>query len=134
MEIVVALGLVATVALAIIGVFSTLITASGKSSDQAAAELLAQATLEKAVRSGPPSWGGVTVDRTLQTGDASSGTVYYSQIRTQLLPEAHPLGDLYQVSVLVSWGRSIAKEEAPGRGKLWVERARLVYIDRGGAP
>lgn len=134
MEIVVALGLVATVALAIIGVFSTLITASGKSSDQAAAELLAQATLEKAVRSGPPFWGGAARDQTLQTGDASSGTVYHSRISTRLLPETHPLGDLYEVTVLVSWGRSIAKEQAPGRGKLWVERSRLVYVDRGGAP
>lgn len=58
MEVVLALGLVVIMALAIVGIFSRLMSRSAYSADQAAAQLLAQSLLDKAIRMGPPDWGG----------------------------------------------------------------------------
>lgn len=134
-EIVVALGLISMVALAIIGVFSRLMTSSSKSADQAAADLLAQAVLDRAARAGPPDWGGLQSGATLKTADSASDTEFLYRVDTGQLPGSdHPLGSLYSVTVLVSWSGSLDKQQALGRGKLWLERSRVTYVEADLAP
>jgi type II secretory pathway pseudopilin PulG len=130
LEIIVALGLVSVVALAVIGVFSKLMTSSSKTADQAAAELLAQSTLDKSIRVGPPNWGVPDGEVTLKTADASSRTEFLYRVQGEELPDSdHHLGSLYRVTVLVSWGGSLAKTERLDQGKLWVERSRMTYVE-----
>lgn len=134
-EIVVALGLISLVALAVIGVFSRLMGSTSKSADQAAADLLAQAVLDRAARTGPPEWGGLQSGVTLRTADSSSDTEFLYRVDTRLLPGSdHPLGSLYSVTVLVSWSGSLDKQDELGRGKLWLERSRLTYVEADLAP
>lgn len=127
LEIIVALGLVTTVALTIIGLFSRLMASSSKGADQAAAELLAQAVLDRATRTGPPDWGGLSAGVELETAETSSSTRYVYQVQIDPLPDdTHPLGVLYRVGVQVRWsGRQ-------DQGRLLVERSRLTYVE--GAP
>ena len=135
LEIIVALGLVSVVALAIIGVFSKLMTSSSKGADQAAAELLAQAVLDKATRSGPPGWGGLEASVDLETADASSDTKFIYRVNPDEIPGSeHALGSLYRVEVTVSWGQTIAPESQLDRGKLWVTRSRLTYVEGATTP
>jgi hypothetical protein len=128
MEVVVALGLVTVMALAIIGIFSRLMSRSAISADQAAGQLLAQAVLDAAVRVGPPGWGGTTGSREVATADASSDTVYnYTVAATELVDSRHDLGRVFRVTVTVDWSHGETKRQNSGR--MSVRRSRLAYVE-----
>ncbi len=130
-EIVVALGLVALVSLAVIGVFSSLLLSTAKTSTQAGAELLAKSLLDRAVRQGPPNWstGNETIAHRLELGDKQAPTTVFYRIEVQAL-QKHSMGELHQVSVTVFWDQEGQSQGyRVGQGKTWVEQTRVVYID-----
>ena len=132
MEVVLALGLVVIMALAIVGIFSRLMSRSAYSADQAAAQLLAQALLDKAIRMGPPDWGGSTGARELASGDQSATTLYNWKVEGRELPDSvHDLGRLYRVTVTVDWSDA-ASGARQNNGRMLVERSRLAYVEQAG--
>lgn len=132
MEVVLALGLVVIMALAIVGIFSRLMSRSAYSADQAAAQLLAQSLLDKAIRMGPPDWGGGSGVQELASGDQSATTAYNWTIKGHQLPDSvHDLGRLYRVTVTVDWSNS-APGTRPANGRMLVERSRLAYVEQAG--
>ena len=134
-EIVLSLGLLAVVGLTVIGVFSYLALNSQSNSDRAAAELLAERVLERAVKAGPDSVSGLAwgvgkkkLFKELTTADNGSATRFSYQISPTLIRTA-PLGTIYQVRVEVAW------TEDPGgveRGKGHLKKSRTVYIEDDG--
>ena len=129
-EIVIALGVFSMVSLAIIGVFTKLLTSSHKSSEQSAAELLAITVLERASRSGPSDWGLAPgeVSRRLETSDRSSGTEFHYQLTPSLL-KTGPHGSLYQLDISVSWSNSGTEEVVLDDGKQWINKSKTVYVE-----
>ena len=130
-----ALGLLTVISLAIIGVFTRLLSASTKNTDQTAAHLLAQSALEKASRQGPPDWGfGISgstgtgaVSTKLNTNNDQSKTEFTTTVKVEKVTNADPkvyLGNLYDVKVSVSWWG----KKRQGLGKLSMETSRTVYI------
>lgn len=136
-EIVVSLGLLAIVGLATIGMFSYLAVNSQVNADRAAANLIADELLEKAVKAGPDEtrdglkWGVKADDlsRELQTADTSSGTTFTHQVDAERV-ESAPLGSLYLVTVRVAWEEEDSKNLERGKG--WVKKSRAVYIEDDG--
>jgi hypothetical protein len=135
-EIVLSLGLLAVVGLTVIGVFSYLAVNSQGSSDRAAAELLSDSVLERAVKAGPDpdavdglQWG-VGRDKVFQelsTADNGSATRFTYQVSPELIRSA-PLGSVYLVTVEVAW----AEEGGVERGKGHLKKSRTVYIEDDG--
>lgn len=142
-ELMVALGLLALAALAIIGVFTVLIQASAKNREQAQAELLAQNLLERACAEGEPAWGvrGRKGERQeLQLSE--DGTRYFYQVDPVSLSEAEQGpeddrdGRSWAVTVTVGWWLDSAAEELDasreGFGQQFVKAYRIVYFRDGG--
>lgn len=134
-EIVISLGLLAIVGLTVIGVFSSLAINSQSNSDRAAAQLLAETVLERAVKAGPDPvdglrWGVGTdkLFKELKTADDSSATKFSYQVSPELIRTA-PLGTIYHVTVEVVW-----MEEGSGvqRGRGNLKKSRTVYIEDDG--
>ena len=133
-EIVVSLGLLAVVGLTVIGVFSFLALNSQSNSDRAAAELLSESVLERAVKAGPDPVNGLVwgvgkgkLFQELATADDGSATRYSYQISPELIRSA-PLGSVYQVTVEVVW----AEDGGVERGKGHLRKSRTVYIEDDG--
>lgn len=104
-ELVVALGVLAFVALTVIGVFLALLKTSSKNREQAMAELLSTSLLERATASGPPEWGvggqiGVRLEAVLQ----QDGARFFYQVDPVFIPPfpavAQEDGRCWQVSAL----------------------------------
>lgn len=134
-EIVISLGLLAVVGLTVIGVFSSLALNSQSNSDRAAAQLLAESVLERAVKSGPDPvdglrWGVGTdkLFKELKTADDSSATRFSYQISPELIRTA-PLGTIYHVTVEVVW---LEEGAGPQRGTGKLKKSRTVYIEDDG--
>ena len=135
-ETVLALGLLTTIALAVIGVFSKLLTAGVKHADQSVGRALAEKVLDRALQEGPPSWGlGPGATRlNLYSHDSYSGTSFtYSVTPTRLTaPKASlPMGSVYRVEVEVYWWNGAQDNTGSRRevGKLWTRIEQLRYYD-----
>lgn len=134
-ELVVALGVLAFVALTVIGVFLALLKTSSKNREQAMAELLSTSLLERATASGPPGWGvggqiGVRLEAVLQ----QDGARFFYQVDPVFVPPlpavAQEDGRCWQVTVTVGWwvDDSQALEGArEGFGNRHVKGVRTVY-------
>jgi hypothetical protein len=104
-------------------------TSSAVSADQAAGQLLAQSVLDKAIRTGPPGWGGLTGTRELASADESSKTTYtYTIVADEIEESRHSLGRLFRVTVTVDWSDSLPGTRQ-NRGRMLVERSRLTYVE-----
>ncbi|HIB67773.1 MAG TPA: type II secretion system protein [Phycisphaerales bacterium] len=134
-EIVMALGLLTVISLAVIGVFTKLLSASTKNTDRTAAHLLAQSALDKAARQGPPDWGfglsgstgTASISDKLSTNNDQTETEFTTTITVGKVTDADPkiyLGNLYDVTVSVSWWG----KKRQGLGRLSTETSRTVYI------
>ena len=126
------MGIVSVAALAIVGIFSSLMLSTSKSSDQAGAELLANSLLEKATREGPPDWGvgPGNKSRRLETGDRSQATNFFYQVDTERIDD-HDLGELFKVVVTVNWSDQEGEQSSrQGQGNLWLKRSRLLYLEK----
>jgi hypothetical protein len=134
-EVLLALWLIAFVGAAIIGLFVYLSKSSKVANERAAAELLGDRLMERAVRIGPPNWGLLPgeVGQFLKSPDAPEGTTLDYQLLPVKLGE-HRLGTLYVLKLEVAWtGPAEVTNVERGRGRL--VRHRQVYIeDLGVAP
>lgn len=141
-EVVVAFGILAFVALTIVGVFLALLQSSAKSREQAMAELLTESLLEKTTAAGPVNalgqsdWGvggqtGVRLEARLE----DDGTKFFYQVDPVVIGgTASSGGAAYEVTVTVGWwpqdsGSLEASRE--GFGHLFVKGTRTVYIRAG---
>lgn len=128
-EVLLSLWLLAFVGAGLIGLFVFLAKTSSVADERAAAELLADRLVERAVRYGPPSWGlePGQVGPFVETPEGPEGAV----LRFQLLPvrlSDHRLGILYMLKVKVTWDEDPSSGRVErGRGEL--ERHRKVYIE-----
>jgi len=137
-EIVLSLGLLAVVGLTVIGLFSYLTLNSQVNSDRAAAQLLAESVLDRAVKAGPEPVNGLEwglgrdkLFKELKTAEDSSSTQFSYQITPELIRTA-PLGSVYHVTVEVAWSDG---RQSPERGRGALKKSRTVYIeDDGKAP
>jgi hypothetical protein len=137
-EVVVALGILAAVALVLIGVFLALIRTSAKNREQAMAELLTESLLEKATAAGPPDWGvGAQIGTRLEAVLQQDGSRFFYQVDPlSILPEpSDPDGHSWQVTVTVGWWtRNPAgslERAREGFGNQYVKGVRSVYVRDG---
>ena len=140
-EIVLAMGILAFVALTVVGVFLALLQTSAKNREQAMAELLTESLLEKATSIGPPHWGvdGRTGAR-LQAELESDGSHFFYQVdpvRVDTRPEPSE-GETWKVTVTVGWWLA---SDAPnletsrvGFGNQYVRGVRTLYWREGEGP
>lgn len=135
MEIVVAIGLIATISLLVIGTLARLLSGGGKTAHQTAAILLAQELLDRSVAAGPPRWGfesDRTIDwtgiRQLRLPGEDSETAFRYQVRVLRLRQSpQDLGTVQQVSVEVWWWGEKSKAR-PELGESAVGATRTVYV------
>jgi type II secretory pathway component PulJ len=133
-EVVVALGLLAFVALVIVGVFLALLKTSAKNREQAMAELMTESLLEKATAQGHPRFG--VEGRTSQRHEAvlqPDGARFFYQVDALELPAevADPAGRNWQVTVTVGWwldeSKTTLEQAGDGFGNRFVKGVRTVY-------
>lgn len=133
-EIVVAFGVLAFVALVVIGVFLALLRTSAKNREQAMAELLAESVLERSTAEGPDGWGvagqtGQRLEATLQ----QDGSRFFYQVDPVLVPPDVPVdedGQCWKVTVTVAWwvsGDEPLETSREGFGNRFVKGTRTVY-------
>lgn len=135
MEIMVAIGIVATISLLVIGTLARLLSTGGKSAHQTAATMLAQEVLDSAVAAGPPTWGFATANRQdwqgerrlILPGEESSTPFSYKIEVLSLRKSPQDLGTVSQVKATVWWWG----EEPGGRseqGQTSLTSSRTVYV------
>lgn len=151
-EIVFALGILAFLALTLVGVFSQLVLTSSKNRDLAMAELIAGEIAERAVIEGPQTtsnsnagWG--VSNRTSEVHDYSvtKPTRYFYQVDVAQLDTSAsdpgpstpvgpdndnlPLGHHWMVTVRVGWDGNdqILSNSKAGQGRQWVEIKKNAY-------
>lgn len=135
-EIVVAMVILSTVSLAVIGLFTHLLSSGGKQANQGTAQRLADSILTRAVREGPPDWGMNGVrhgEAELKTQNSESTTTFLYDLDTEeVKSEVASVGALNRVSVQVSWWpeSSGAKQGGQGQGKMSVKLEQLVYLGK----
>lgn len=133
-EVVLAIGILAFVALTVVGVFLALLRTSAKNREQASAELLTESLLERASVSGPPDWGvGRQVGTRLSLEQPTGGAQFFYQVdplrvSTGVSPEP---GQTWQVAVTVGWwlenDSSTVESARVGFGNQFVRGVRTVY-------
>lgn len=133
-EVILALGILAFVALAVVAVFTALLRTSAKNREQAMAELLTESLLERATAQGPPDWGvSGQVRASLETELQRDGSRFFYKVDPVLIePEPeHPDGHSWQVTVTVSWwlpqGSESLEHAREGSGNQYVKGVRIVY-------
>lgn len=153
-EIVFALGILAFVALTLVGLFSQLILTSSKNRDQIMAELIANELVERAIVEGPVSatnpaggWGvGGNTGVVHPYNITEPSTFFYrvdvaqldtSESDTGPVPGVEPTGDIlalghhWVVTVQVGWNpddSSNLQGSRVSQGKQWVEVQKNVYF------
>lgn len=130
MEVVLALGLLALVALVIIGVFLSLFQATTKSRELATAELLMESVLEKVTATGPPSWGVSVLGAKIAAPQSDELTDFFYQVDTQKLSDDTITGELWEVAVTVAWWTEESnplKESRINYGNTFVSGTRSVF-------
>lgn len=127
-EVLASLWLIAFIGAGVIGLFTYLVRSSSIANERAAAELLADRLIERAVRIGPPNWGlePGQVGQFLESSEGPQGTVLTYQLMPMKVGE-HRLGTLFCLRVQIAWDEADAKRVERGRGEL--VRQRNVYIE-----
>lgn len=133
-EVIIALAILAFVALMVIGIFTALIKASAKNREQAMAELLTEALLERAITEGPQGWGvNSLVGQRLAAQEEQDGTLFFYQVTPVYLHSeaVNPVGSLYRVDVIVGWwtdGARSLEQSKTGFGNRFVKGSRTAYV------
>lgn len=144
-EIVVAFGILAFVALTIIGVFLALLQTSAKNREQAVAELLVESLLERAAAAGPTNslgqsdWGVGGLTGVRHEADlAHDGVKFFYQVDPREIssgPVPNVDGRSYEVTVTVGWwvdeSSGSMQTAREGFGNLFVKGTRTVYVRPG---
>lgn len=134
-EIVISLALLASLTVVVIGLFSKMLSSGGKQAEQGVARRLADKVLTKAVRQGPPGWGGAgtnyedTVE--LKSGRSELTTKYTYQVQVDHV-RSTDLGDLKRVQVQVTWWPDATDGDnmRMDRGRLSLNVDQLVYTGK----
>lgn len=133
-EIVVSLGILALVALVIVGVFLALIKSSAKNREQVMAELLSQSVLDRAASEGPAGWGvGQRIGERLEAKLENDGSRFFYQVDPVRIKAATPppsVGQSWEVTVTVGWWTADSKsleQTRVGFGNQYVKAVRSVY-------
>lgn len=135
LELVVAIGFLAIIAVVVIGLFVRLTTSSSKSADQSVALEVASRLLDEYSGASPETWKGVSNRQDLQTRDPGSTTTFYYRFRSKQIDDTKSLmGDLYRLDVDVYWWPDDPTKltKTPNRrdyGKLEVHLARVVFVE-----
>ncbi len=136
-EVVVAFGILGILAVVTIGVFTRLLSSSGKGTDQVAAQVVAQTVLDRAVRHGPPNWGfpsgGATGKLELEIREPTTQTDFLYRVEAQratTTADSLSMGNLYEVQVTVTWWQEEVDSSAyrQGIGRTSLELSRLVFV------
>ena len=148
-EMVIAVGLLGVIVVFIAALFTRLLAASAKSSNQTVGMIFAQRRLDAAQRTGPPYWGGTDKMTADGNGDFKETTsdsegVYFQDDQAQTsfyyrfeahLIKADAMGDLYKLSVDVVWWPSTkgvadkakTTDVGHGTGKKSLSLSRVFY-------
>lgn len=129
-EVLTSLWLITFVAAGLLGLFVYLAKTSKIANERAAADLLADRVLERAVRMGPPDWGlapGEAGQR-LQIAEGDEGKPLHYRLTGTAL-EDHRLGKLFLLEVEVSWAADPNAPAGVERGRGELIRDRHVYIE-----
>lgn len=137
-EIVLAMGILAFIALLVVGVFLALLQSSAKNREQAMAELLTESILERAAAVGPPEWGVERkVGTRLEAELESDGSKFFYQVdpvKVDTRPES-AAGDTWKVTVTVGWwlAKDAPRMESSrvGFGNQYVKGVRTIYWRQG---
>lgn len=134
-ELIVAIGLLAVIAVFVIGLFVRLTASSSKSADQSVALEVASRFLDEYARATPEDWKTVSSKQELQTRDPASSTSYYYRLRYKPIDDgASQMGDLYRLDVDVFWWPTNPSklDQTPNRrdyGRLRVSLGRVVFVE-----
>lgn len=137
-EVVLALGLLATISLSLVALFSKLIASSTKTGDLSAGRILAEKVLDRAVRNGPSSnWGlggSLGGTRDITTRDEASHTTFIYSVTPSLLkeqvwaPGAWRTTRLYHVEVEVYWWVDDPTQSRVDLGRLSTNLSQVVEV------
>jgi hypothetical protein len=125
------MGLLAVIAIVLIGLFVRLTASSSKSSDQVVAAEIASRLLEQYAHASPENWMTASAQQGLQTRDPGSSTVFYYQLKPRLItdPSSSQMGDLYRLDVDVYWWQNQSQPNRRDYGRLNVHLARVVFVE-----
>lgn len=131
-ELVLAIGLLAIIAVVVIGLFVRFTVSSTKSSDQTAALELAHKLLDEYADADPSFWD-VSADQELTTHDTQTSTEFvYRLDYEQLSPNDAQMGDLYRLDVFVAWwpdGGARERNQRRDYGQLHLNLSRLIFVE-----
>lgn len=127
-ELVLALGLLATILISVVGLFMSLLGSSAKSSNQTVGHYFAQQKLEEAVLKGNFNEDGSETD--IYSMDAANKTHFAYRVRATAI--SHYAGDVgyrggYYVQVSVYWWNGELNEARAGQGLLHTGLGRFCY-------
>ncbi len=145
LEVLVSITVLAVAGLGLIAALTRVMLAQNSSSHQTVARILAEGRLQDALLAGPPEWGRdpgepLIVPISALVGQGQTPTEFLCQMvpsnpgpvpkESSLKPD-DSLGDLYKVTVQVSWeasgdGPALAAE----RGHQSVTVSRFTYVER----
>mgnify|MGYP001058152005 FL=1 len=134
-ELIVAIGFLAIIAVAVIGLFVRLTASSSKSADQSVALEVANKLLDGYAAATPSVWKDVSSQLDLQTRAPGLQTTFYYRFQfKQIDPGNSLMGDLYRLDVDVYWWPPDPQnlQSSPNRrdyGKLQVHLARVVFLE-----
>ena len=153
-EITLAIGILAFVALTLIGIFSQMVLTSSKNRDQVMAELLAEQIMERAIVEGPRStsslslgWGVENRLGEVHAHEIRQPSSFFYRVEVAQLdgspagrgpnwstnspvPDALDLGHHWLVEVSVGWNPASQGQiegSRVGQGLQWVKQSRTVY-------
>ncbi len=136
-ETVLAIGLLAIAGLALLAVFTRLLSSQSATSYHEVAQYFASTVLQTAVHQGPPLWGMSDLSKEetalLYVQDSDHPAPFRYKVIPVLLkaaPASSPMGDLYLVKVQVSWSPPNSTATSVGMGTSTLTLERAVYIER----
>lgn len=127
LEVLVAIWLLVFVGGSLVATFAYLIKTASVAADQAAAELLADELLERAAKSGPPTWGLPDLSGTRTVQAEVGGDSNYDWVLNITELGDSGLGKLYKLEAQIDWTAHIDSVE---RGSRKLSRTRHVYLER----
>ncbi len=131
-ELVLSIGLLAVIAVVVIGLFLRFTVSSTKSSDQTVALELANQLLDQYVDADPDFWD-LKADQEFRTHDTETATEFsYRLDFRQLSNSDAQMGDLYRLDVYVSWwpdGGDRDKNQRRDYGQLHLNLSRVVFVE-----
>lgn len=131
-ELVVAIGLLAVIAVVVIGLFVRITASSSKSADQTVALEIANRVLDQYANSSPADWETASSKQDLQTRDPASKTTFHYHLESRPLTHSTSnMGDMYRLDVNVYWWTNREAEDTRrDYGRLRVRLSRCVFVEQ----